>query len=132
MPASMQAKVFPGDANPLEVLGGDEHLLHQFAVLVLEPLSLHKGLSRFGNTIGEAVSNGLQLAEVKHLRCGGSGLNPVRNLRVTEPLGDEAGELFLKPSDLPAQLQTRLALIDRDIQPVESPLSQQSRHLQRL
>ena len=124
VPTAVQAEVLAGNADPLEVLRSGEHLLDQLAVLILDPLPLDQSAAGFGHTIGEPVPDHLQLAEVEHPRGSGSGLDAVRNLRVTKPLADEAGELSLEPGDLPAQLQTRPALVDRDIQPVEIPLSQ--------
>jgi hypothetical protein len=129
---AVQAEVFAGNADPLEVLGGGEHLLNELVVLVLDPLPLDQGLARFRHAIGEAVADRLQLTEIEHPRRGGDGLDAMGNLRVAKSLADEAGELRLEPGDLPAQLQPRLALVDRNAQPVEFPLSQQSRHPQKV
>lgn len=127
--AAVQAEVLPGDANPLEVLRCGEHLLNELAVFVLDPPALHQGTPRFSHAIGEPVSNRLQLPQVENPRRGGDGLDAMRNLRVAETLADETGELRLEASDLPAQLQPRLALVNCNTQPVEFPLFQQSRHL---
>lgn len=130
--AARQTEVLPRHADPLEVPRGGKHPLDELAVLVLDPLSLHQSASSLGDTVGESIADRLQLAEIEHPRCRGGGLDAVRDLRVTEPLSDKAGELRLETTDLPAQLQPRLALVDRDVQPIEVPLSQQSRHLQRV
>lgn len=132
MAATGEPEVFAGDANPLEVLGCGEHLLDQLAVRVLDLLSLHQSATGVGNAIGEPVPNRLQLTEVEHPRSGSDGLDAVRNLRMAKTLADEFGELRLEPADLLAQLQPCLALVNRDVQPVESPLFQQSRHLQKV
>lgn len=132
MPTAVEAEVFAGDADPLEVLGGGEHPPDELVVLVLDPLSLYQRLPGLRRAVGEPVSNLLQLTQVEHPRRGSDGLDMVRNLGVAEPLADEAGELCLEPGDLAAQLQPRLALVDRNTQPVELPLSQQSRHLQKV
>ncbi len=130
MAAAGETEVLAADADPLEVLGSGEHPLHELAVRVLDPLPLHQGLSGLGCAIGKLVPNRLELAEIEHPRRRGGCLDPVRDLGMAESLADEAGELGLKPADLPAQLQSRLALVDRDIEPIESSLFQQSRHLQ--
>jgi len=130
--AAVQAEVFAGDADPLVVLGGGEHLPDELVVLVLDPLPLHQRLPRLGSAVGEAVADRLQLAEVEHPRRGGDGLDAVRDLGVAEALADEAGQLRLEPADLATQLQPRVALVDGDVQPVESPSFQQSRHLRKL
>jgi hypothetical protein len=131
MPTAVQAEVFAGNPDPLEVLGGGEHLLHQLTVPVLDALPLDESMPRFSRAIGELVPNHLQLTKVEHPRGGRSCLNAVRNLRMTEALADETGELSLEPGDLPPQLQARLALVDRGAYPGKSLFSQQSRHLQK-
>ena len=129
MPAAVQAEVFAGDADPLEVLRRSEHPLDERVVLVLEPLPLHQRLPCLGDAVGKRVAHRLQLAEVEHPRRRADRVDAVRHLGVAEPLADETGELRLQPGDLATQLQPRLALVDADIQTLESPLSQQSRHL---
>jgi hypothetical protein len=124
VPTAGEPQVFPGDANPFEVLRGDKHPLDELAVLVLDPLSLHQGVPRLRRAIGEPIPNRLQLAEIERPRRGGDGLDAVRDLRVPKPLADKTGELCLEAGDLPAQLQPRLALVDRTIQPSEFLLSQ--------
>jgi hypothetical protein len=124
VPTAGKPEVFPGDANPLEVLRGGEHLLDQLVVLVLDPLALDQRLPRLSHAIGEPVPKRLQLTEIEHPRRGGDGLDAVRDLRVTEPLADETGELGLEAGDLPAQLQPRLALVDRTNQPSKFLLSE--------
>ncbi len=132
MPAAVQTEVFAGDADPLEVLGGGEHPLDKLVVFVLDPPSFHQGLARLGYAIGEPVPNRLKLTEIEHPRRGRDGLDAVRNLRVAKPLADETGALRLEPTDLLSQLQPRLALVDRNTQPIELPLFKQSRHLQKV
>jgi len=102
VPAAGQAEVFPGDANPLEVLGGGEHPLDQLLILVLDPPPLDQSPAGLGDAVGEPVPQGLQLAEVEHSRAGGDGRDPVRHLGMAERLGEEAGQLRLEPRDLPA------------------------------
>jgi hypothetical protein len=130
--AAVQAEILPGDANPLEVLRRREHLLDELAVLVLVPLPLHQSPLRLPDPVGESVPNSLQLAQVEHPRRRGEGIDPVRDLGAAEAVAEAGGELGLEPGDLPPQLQARLALVDPDFQPVESWLSQQSGHLQKV
>jgi hypothetical protein len=130
--AAVQAEILPGDANPLEVLRRRQHLLDELAVLVLVPLPLDQSPLGLPDPVGESVPNGLQLAQVEHPRRGGDRIDPMRDLGVTKGVAEASGELGLQPGDLPPQLQARLALVDPDVQPVESRLSQQSRHLQKV
>lgn len=132
MPAAVQAEVFAGDADPLEVLGGGEHPLYELVVFVLDPLSLHQSAPRLRHAIGEPVPNHLELTQAEHPRRGGKGVDAMRDPGVAEPLADESGELRLEPGDLSPQLQPGLALVDRNTRSVELPLSQQSRHLQKV
>jgi hypothetical protein len=111
--AAVQAEVLPGDANPLEVLRRREHLLDEIAILVLEPLPLHQGTLCLGDAVGEPVPDSLQLAQVEHPRRDSHSINSMRNLGATEAVAEAGGELSLKPGDLPPQLQTGLALVDR-------------------
>ena len=53
----------------------------------------------------------------------------MRYLSVAEGLAEEGRQLGLEAGDLAAQLQSRLALVDRDAKPVKLVLSQQRRHL---
>lgn len=124
MPTAGQSKVFPGNPNPLEVLGGGEHSLDELVAFVLGPPALHQGLPRLRHAIGEPIADRLELAEVEHPRHRGDGIDAMRHLRVAESLADETGELRLESSDLPAQLQPRLPLVDPDTQLLESPLFQ--------
>jgi hypothetical protein len=130
--AAVQAEILPGDAHPLEVLRRREHLLDELAILVLVTPSLRQSPLGLPDPVGEPVPNSLQLAEVEHPRRGGEGIDPVRDLGVAEAVSEAGGELGLEPGDLPPQLQPRLALVDRYVQPVESRLSQQSRHLKKV
>jgi hypothetical protein len=128
VPAAVEPQVFPGDLDPLEVLRRGKHLLDELAVLVLDSPPLHQRSPGLGDPVGEPVADGLELAEVEHPRSGRGGLDPVRDLGVSEGLGEEIGELGLEAGDLPAQLQSRPSLVDRDPKPGEFLLSQQSRH----
>jgi hypothetical protein len=120
----MQAKVLPGDANPLEILGRGYHLLDEITILVLEALPLHQGLLCLGNAIGEPVPDGLQLTQVEYPRRGSDGIDSVRDLGATEALAKARGELGLEPGDLPPQLQARPALVDCCAYPGKSLFSQ--------
>jgi hypothetical protein len=122
--AARQPEVFAGDPDPLEVLRGSEHFLDQLTILGLDAGALGEGATSFGHTISETVSNGLDLAQVEHPWCSGDRLEAMGDLGVPEGLAEEAGQLRLKPGNLPAQLQPRLALVYRDVQPVESLFSQ--------
>jgi len=110
----VQPEVLAGDLDPLEVLRGGEHLLDQLAVLVLDPVLLHKRPPRFRDAIRQVIAHRLQLTEVKHPRGGSDGVHAMRDLGVTERLAEEPGQLGLEPTDLPSQLQPRLALVYRD------------------
>ena len=120
MTAAGKAEVLARDADPLEVLRGGEHPLDQLAVLVLDPVALDQRLPRLGDAVGQAVADHLQLTEVEHPRPGGEGSDAMRYLGVAESLAEEAGQLGLEAGDLPAQLQPRLALVDRDAKPGNS------------
>jgi hypothetical protein len=128
MAAAMEAEVLAGDADPLVVLRGGEHLLDQLTVFVLDPVPLDQCPPRFRNATREPIANRLQLAEVEHARDGRNGVDPVRDLGVTEGLAEEAGQLRLEAGDLAAQLQPRLALVDRNAEPGKLLLSKQRRH----
>jgi hypothetical protein len=128
VPAAVEAEVFPGDADPLEVLRRLEHLPHQVAVVLLDPLPLFQGQPRLGHPAGEAVANRLQLAEVEHPGRGRHGVDPVGDLGMAERLREEVGKLRLEAGDLPAQLQPRVALVDPEREPGELLSFQQSGH----
>lgn len=129
MAAAGEAEVFARDSDPLEVLGGGEHPLDQRPVLVLDQVALDQRLPGLGDAVGEAVANCLQPAEVDHPRLGAEGIDAMRDLGVAEGLAEEGRQLGLEAGDLPPQLQPRLALVDRDAEPVKLVLSQQGRHL---
>jgi hypothetical protein len=112
--AAVEPQVLPGDPHPLEVLRGDQHPFDQLAVLVLDPRPLDEGGARLGDTIREAVANHLELTQIEDAGSGGNRVYPVRHLDVTERLAEEPAELGLEPGDLAAQLETCLALVDRD------------------
>jgi len=122
--AAVQAEILPGDADPLEVLGGRKHPLDELAVLVLESLPLPQSTLRLGDAVGEAVTDCLQLAQVEHPRRGGKRLDPVRDLGVAEAVAEAGGKLGLEPGDLPPQLQARPALVDPRAYPGKSLFSQ--------
>lgn len=126
--AAVQAKVLPGDANPLEVLGRREHPLDELAVLVLEPLPLHQGPLCLGDSSGESVSDSLQLTQVEHPWRGGDSIDLVRNPGATKGLAEASSEHGLEPGDLLPQLQTRLVLVDRCAYSGKSLFFQQNRH----
>ena len=117
--AAVQAQVLSGDLHPLEVLRGGQHPFDQLAVLVLHPLSLDKGGTRLGDTVGKAVANNLELAQVQDPGSGGERIDPVRYLGMAEGLAEEPAELGFEPGDLAAQLEPCLALVDLDARSVE-------------
>jgi hypothetical protein len=127
--AAVEAEVLARDAHPLEVLRGSEHLLDQLPVLVLDPVALDEHLPGLGDAIGKTVADRLQGAEVEHPRLNGEGSDPMGHLGVAESLAEKGRQLGLEAGDLPAQLQPRLALVNRNAEPVKLVLSQQSRHL---
>lgn len=129
MAAAGEAEVFAGDAHPLEVLRGGEHPLDQFPSFVLEPVALDERLPSLGNAIGQTVANRLQRAQVKYPGSDTDCIDAMRDLGVAECLAEEGRQLGLEAANLPAQLQSRLVLVDGDAEPVKLVLSQQSRHL---
>lgn len=128
MPAARESHVFPGDADPLEVPRRGEHLAHQLAVALLDPLPLGDLEPRLGNAVGEAVADRLQLTEVEDPRRRRDGVDPVGDLGVAEGLGEEARQLGLQAGDLAAQLPARLALVRRRREPGELLSFQQNGH----
>jgi hypothetical protein len=128
VPATGKPKLLAGDADPLEVLRGGDHLPHQRSVLVLHLLALHQGAPCLGGAVGELVADRLQLTEVEHPRGGGNRFETVGHPGVTEGLAEERTELRLQARDLAAQLEPRLALVASDPEPGELLAFQQSRH----
>lgn len=122
MATAVQTEVFPRDPDPLEVLRGGEHPLHQLAVLVLSPRPLDEGAPRLRYAVGETIADHLELAEIEDPGRGCDRVDPVRHLGVTEGLAEEPAQLGLEPGDLAAQLKPGLALVDRDIRSVERPI----------
>lgn len=124
MPAAVEAEVFAGDADPLEVLRGGEHPLDQLPVLVLDPPPLDQRPAGLGGAVGELVAQRLQLAEVEQPRLCGERLDAVGHLGVAEGLAEQACELRLELGDLPAQLPPCPALVDGEVEPAELLLSE--------
>lgn len=114
MAATVQPQILPGDPHPLEVLRRRQHPLHQLAIFVLDAGPLDEGGPRLGDPVGEAIANHLQLAQIQNPGGSGKRVDPVRHLGVAKRLAEEPGELGLEPGDLAAQLETCLALVDRD------------------
>lgn len=130
MAAAVQPQVLPGDLHPLEILGSGQHPFDQLAVLVLDSRPLDESGARLGNAIGEAVANHLQLTQVQHPGGGRNRVDPVRNLGVAESLAEEPTELGLQPGNLAAQLESCLALVDRDAKS-RKRLIEKTRHLRK-
>lgn len=122
------ADVGAGNADPLEVLRGDEHPAQQLAVVGLNLFPLDQRPACRGDPVGETVADRLQLTEVEHPRRGGCGCDPVGHIGVSEGVAEEPRQLRLEPGDLPAQLQPRLALVDSAVEPGELLSSQQGGH----
>jgi hypothetical protein len=132
VPAPGQPHVIPRDANPLEVRRRREHLANELAVALLDPLSLDQGLPGLSDSIGEAVSDRLELAEVENPWSRSDRVDPVGHLGVAESLPEEGRQLCLEAADLAPQLKSRLALIDAGSEPSELIAFQQSGHQQKL
>ncbi len=124
------ADVGAGDPNPLVILRGLQHLVQQLAVVGLNQRSLRQRLARFGDPVGEAVANRLQLAKIKHPGNRRLSFNPMGNLGVAEGVPEETRQLRLEPGDLLTQLQPRITLVDRNVGPGELAF-QQSGHDQK-
>jgi hypothetical protein len=129
--AAFEAEVLAGDPDPLEVLRGSDHLLDQVTVLRLDPGSLGEAHSRLADPFGQAIANRLQLAEIEHPGRPDRRFDVMRHLGAAESLAEEAGQLRLEATDLAAQLEPSLALVDPDPEPGEI-LSQQSGHPEEL
>lgn len=127
MAAAVQPEVFPRHLDPLEVLWGGQHPLHQLAVLILDPSPLDEGAPRLRDAVGETIAGHLELTEIEDAGRGCDRVDPVRHLGVTEGLAEEPAQLSLEPGDLAAQLKPGLALVDRDIRSVKSPI-EETRH----
>jgi hypothetical protein len=122
------ADVGAGDPHPLVILRGVQHLAQQLAVVTLDQRSLRQRLARLGDPVGEAVADRLQLAEIKHPGDGRQSLDPVGNLGVAKGIPEETRQLHLESGDLLAQLQPRLTLVDRDVEPGETVFQRSGHH----
>jgi len=126
-PAAGLADVGAADAQPLELHRRIEHFLQQLTVLGLELRTLVQDRAGFGDAVGKAIANHLQLPEVEH-PGNGVTLDAMRDLDVAEALAEERGQLRLQARDLAAQLEPSPALVDSAPEPGELLTFQQSGH----
>ena len=126
--AARLADVGAGDAQPLVLGRGRQHLLEQRAVARLQVVLPLQGLPCRGDAIGERVANPLQVLEAAYARHGRAGRDLCVEGDARKRLGGEIRQLVLEPADLTAQLSAREALVASHSKRREHVSIEQIRH----
>ena len=114
MAAALQAELLAGYAQPLEVGRPRQHLLEQLRVADVRRGTLLERVTGLRDTVGEFVSDPLEIAEAEGPGSGGVPFDAGVDRNPGKAVGEKTGELVLEAGDLTAKLGSRQALVAVD------------------